>query len=161
MKLFGIILLVSSAYLLGSLAAVNEGEKLKALNSLISMLQFLFRRMETENKSLNLLFAQYKDGYLEKTGFLPKLRQGEADLSKRWEKGLDCLNLEEHLKNELLHFGESLGRLGLEAQLKNINQCVSFLEQEKEKLKTNLPQKQKSIKAVAFLLGALTAIILI
>ncbi len=161
MKLFGIVLLVLCSYLLGNVIAVNEGEKLKTLNSLISMLQFLSRRMEGENRPLNLLFAQYKDSYLEKTGFLQSLRQGGENLIGRWNTALDCLPLEERLKNELLNFGESLGRLGLDAQLKNINLCVLMLEQEKEKLKTALPQKQKSIKAVAFLLGALTAIILI
>ena len=60
-----------------------------------------------------------------------------------------------------MHFGESLGRLELEGQLKNIDSCLSVLVQERERLKKTIPMKQKSIKAAAFLSGALTAIILI
>lgn len=161
MRLLGIILLVSSSYLLGGVIAAKEGERLKAISSLILMLQFLFRRMETESKPLYLLFSEYNDGYLEKCGFLPRLRNRGSELSAGWQEAAGLIPLEEPLINEVCRFGESLGRLGLEPQLKQITVLINLLEQEKEKLRLTLPKKQKSIKAVAFLLGALTAIILI
>lgn len=161
MSLAGALILISSAYFLGRVIAVREGEVLKALDSVINMLRFVYRRMETENTPLYLLFEKYKDGYLEDTGFLPILRSHGNLASRFWSEAVDKLSLTSEAKTELLHFGETLGALDLESQLKRINACMDFLGQERERLRVSVPLKQKSIKTVSFLFGALTAIVLL
>ncbi len=161
MNLAGAIILVLSAYLCGRAIAMQETEKLKALDSVIKMLHFIYRRMETEGAPLYLLFDKYNDDYLETSGFLSMLRTHGNLASKFWNQAVYLLPLTNESEAELLHLGETLGNLDLEAQLKQIRSCLSLLEQEKEKLRTSIPLKQKSIKTVAFLFGALTAIVLI
>ena len=161
MSLAGALILISSAYFLGRAIALREGEALKALDSVINMLRFVHRRMETEGTPLYLLFEKYKDGYLEDAGFLPILRAHGNLASRFWGEAVEELSLTSEAKIELLHFGETLGTLDLENQLKRINACMDFLVQEREKLRISVPLKQKSIKTVAFLFGALTAIVLL
>ena len=161
MKIAGTIILVAASYFCGVIVASLEGEKIKALDSMVELLQYLFRRMETECTPLKVIFGSYKNDYLEKTGFLAALRGGGNSLSALWGNGLEMLCLEWESKDELLHLGESLGRLDLESQLKCIESCRRFLEQKRDSLKNSVPKKQKSIKAVAFLLGAMATIILI
>lgn len=161
MTLLGAVILVIAAYGCGIAIASEEGEKLKALEGLIGLLQYFRRRMVAEGTPLYLLFDGYKNEYLERSGFLPRLRSFGNRAPRFWGEALEALSLEETAKDELLHFGESLGRLELEGQLKNIDSCLSVLVQERERLKKTIPMKQKSIKAAAFLSGALTAIVLI
>lgn len=161
MKIVGTVILVAASYFCGVTVASWEGEKIKALDSMVELLGYLFRRMETECIPLKAIFNSYKNDYLEKTGFLPALRNGSNSLSALWGNGLEKLCLESESKDELLHLGESLGRLDLESQLKRIESCRMFLEQKMDSLRISIPKKQKSIKAIAFLLGAMGAIILI
>lgn len=161
MTFIGAVLLVAAAYACGTVIASEEGEKLKTLDGLIDLLQYLRRRMAAEGTPLYLLFGGYKNEYLEKEGVLPKIRSYGRRAPEVWGEALEPLPLEETAWNELLHFGSSLGRLELESQLKTMDSCLSVLIKERERLKTAIPMKQKSIKAVAFLSGALTAIILI
>ncbi len=161
MSLAGALILVLSAYFLGRALALREGEVLKGLDAVINMLNFVYRRMETEGTPLYLLFEKYKDDYLETLGFLPLLRAHGNLASRFWGEAVGLLPLTADAKNELLHFGETLGTLDLESQLKRINACIGFLRQERETLRISVPLKQKSIKTVAFLFGALTAIVLL
>ena len=161
MKWTGALLLIFSSYFCGIFLARREGEKLKTVDSLISLLRYMRRRMEGERVPLYNVFAGFEDIYLESAGFLQNLRTCRSGLNSIWRDSLKTLPLSGEILKELDVFGASMGRLALEEQLKCIDVCISALEEEKRKILSQLPKKQKSIRTVALLLGALTAIILL
>lgn len=161
MNWLGAVILVASAYFCGIGIAKNEGEQLKALDSLIKLLDFMRRRMSAERIPLYSVFASFSDSYLEVSDFLPLMRSCRNSPADLWQKGIMALPIEGDARTELLHLGESLGTLPLDQQLKRIDSCVSVLNISRNSLREALPKRQKSIKTVSLLIGALTAIILL
>lgn len=160
MNWLGALLLVISAYFCGIKLAHDEGERLKALDSIIDLLEFMHRRMNAERTPLYLLFASFEDEYLESVGFLPVMRSCRSGLTPLWQEAVSKLPLDTESERELLHFGESLGALPLDTQSARLSSCLSALADSRAKLRDTLPAKQKSIKTVSLLFGALAAIIL-
>lgn len=161
MSWVGALLLVTSAYFFGIGIARQEGNRLKALDSMIDLLEFMYRRMSGHRMPLYGLFASFQDKYLEAVGFLPLLRSCRNGLSDIWINALELLPLDDESERELVHFGSELGLLPLDEQLKRIEICLGAITSCREKLRISLPPKQKSIKTVSLLFGALGAIILL
>ena len=161
MKWIGALLLLMSSYFCGIYLAKREGAELKTIDSLISLLGYMRRRMQGERIPLYDVFAGYEDEYLESVGFLPNLRSCRNGLNSIWRNSLVVLPVSEGIFRELDIFGASMGRLSFDEQLGCLDICITALEEEKKKLRSELPKKQKSIKTVALLLGALTAILLL
>lgn len=161
MKWVGALILAVSSYFVGIKIARREGESLIALNSLIGLLEFTLRSMTLSLKPLYAIFSDYSQPYLEDVGFLPLLRGRKTDLPSVWQEACGLLPLSEEIMPELQYLGGELGALSLEEQEKRIKSCLSALKNERDSLRGTLPQKQKSIRTVSLLLGALCAIILL
>lgn len=161
MQWIGAVILVISSYFMGIKISRREGEALIALNSLIELLEFTQRRIALSLKPLYAIFSDYNNSYLTETGFLDLLRNQKNDPSSAWSAACALLPISEDSLIELQYLGGELGALPLEEQEKRLNACLSALKTERDTLRGSLPQKQKSIRTVSLLLGALGAIILL
>ncbi len=161
MKWLGAVILATTAYLLGAALAKKELEKLQAVTSLISFFGFMRRRMLSERAPLYEVFSSYNDELLEKTGFLPELRAHRSGINGSFERAARCLSVDDDIYRELLLFGNELGSLPLDEQIKRIDACLSALEEKKKILSDSIPSKQKCIKTVCLLAGVLVAIIML
>ncbi len=160
MKWAGAILLVLASYFLGIRIADEEKKRLVEVESLLSLLKFMRRRMETERASLFAVFTDFDDAYLGSIGFL-KILCSDRNPKTAWSKALTLLKCDEEISRELAHFGCDLGALPLEDQLSKLENCILALEEKRSVLRAALPNKQKATKTVCLLAGALAAIIMI
>ena len=160
MNWIGGVLVVMSGYLFGKYLSEIERDKLKAIEALLDFLGYMRRKMLYERIELYSIFCDYSDEYLEKVGFLSELRFCNNGKNK-WETAIKAFEIEDNVYNELKYFGESLGILPIDEQIKRLDSCCISLEETKNKLKSSIPPKQKSIKTVCLLFGLMTAIILL
>ena len=161
MKWFGAAIIIIVSYLCGNLLSSEENKKLVCLDSLIALLGFMLRRISSERTPLYEIFVSFSDAFLEERGFLPLMRSHRGETNRLWIEAIDLLPLERETQNELARFGTDLGRLNLDEQEKRIMACTDMLVYERDKLKSILPAKQKSIRAVCLLIGVMTAILLL
>ncbi len=161
MNWLGALLVVCASYLCGLALAKDEGNGLKTLDSLLLLLSYMRRRMSTERIPLFTIFSDFHDEYLENCGFLDIIRSHRNGLPLLWSEAVSRLHADEEIKREYLHFGESLGGLPLDEQIKRLDALTSFITEKRNELRAGLPDKQKSIKTVSLLLGLMTAIILL
>lgn len=161
MKWLGAALLIAASYLCGEMISHEEKKKLIAVDSLISLLYFMQRKMISERMPLYEIFNSFSDGYLEQSGFLPLIRSHRTETNRLWEEAIRLLPLENDIISELERFGRELGRLALDEQEKRTNACAELLNRERDKLKSALPAKQKSARAVSLLIGMMAAILLL
>ncbi len=161
MSLLGGGLVVCAFWLLGRLLAAEEKQKLLALEGLISFFRYTGRRISVFRAPLGEIFAGFENRFLEQKGFLQALHFGSGSVGERFGRGLELLPLESELRAELRLFASELGQLTLSEQEARLNACLSLLESGLERLKSAVPAKQKSIKAVCTLAGAMVAIIML
>lgn len=162
MKWFLCFLIVISSYLFGASLSGNEKKKLRSLISVRDLTAELLRSIEYIRTPLSEFFNGYKDGFLEETGFLSKLRNRNArDFFSAWEEAGKTLVLTEKAESAFISLGSDLGRLPFEEQKKKARYCLSVFEEEAEALSKTLPDRSKSIKAVSTLAGIMISILLI
>ncbi len=161
MNWLGAMVLAFSAYWVGIGLSFSEGEKIKALESLVSLLEYMKRRMSAEKRTLKGIFASFEDDYLSRKGFLEKVCGGNKPLNELWTDACEGLPLSEVTSKEMYFFGSELGKLPLDEQILRLDTCMNAIKGELIELRTSLPKKQKSIKTVCGLCGILAAIILL
>lgn len=161
MNWIGAILLTLCSYIAGTMLASGEKESLFTLEALVSFFCCMRRRIYAERIPLCRIFAEYENELLEKNGFLPLLRSQRAMPSHIWNRAVGLLFIENGVKRELCSFGEALGNLPLDEQIKRIDGCISMLEGARDSVVKTLPEKQKSTKTVCLIIGLITAIILL
>lgn len=161
MNWVGACAVVLASYYCGVLLAKADGGRLRCVESLIGLMGYMRRRMAGERQPLYRIFSEYSDEYLDESGFLRAVASRNADVSELWIACLPMLDLDEREREELSLFGESLGKLPLDEQIKRLDICISALASSRESLKSTLPAKQKSTRTVCLLFGLLTAIILL
>ena len=161
MNWLGAFLVVIASYLCGITLSKDEYDKLNTVESLMDLIAYMKRRMSLERLPLLRIFFEY-DGRSKKIDrFLTELRSYNVRIDKAWKNAVLLLSVDENTKKELIRFGESLGLLALDEQIKRLDSISSFLEAKRKELTDSLPARQKSIKAVCTLIGLMTAIILL
>lgn len=161
MNWLGAAILVLASYICGNMLSAQMQEQVKILSALITLLEYMRRRMLSERAPLHRIFFDFDNELLVNIGFIPPLRTKRSDISDIWSDAVKKLSISEEAKNELCLLGISLGRVRLDEQIKRLDACISYLESEQKRLQSELPPKQKSTKTVCLLFGLLTAIILL
>lgn len=160
MKWAGAAIIITVCYTFGRFIARDEYEKARALDSLLRLFSYMKRRIYAERAPVFEIFSSFSDAYLEECGFLSIIRSHRYGLPSLWKEAVEALRINNELKPELIHFGDELGRLPLDEQLKRIDGITAFINSERDALKEVLPKKQKSIRSFWLLTGILTVIIL-
>ena len=161
MKLLACGLIVICSYFIGATLCEAEGDKLKTLDALYSLFSEMLMRISGERAPLYRIFAEAESEQLERIGFLPLLRSQRGISVSVWEKAVGTLGCAPTLTRELDLFGAELGRLALDEQIKRIEACRASIAEHRDMLARELPDRQKSTKAVCLLAGLMTAIILL
>ncbi len=161
MKWIGALLFVLATYLFGTKLSKDEEERLLSVDSLIKLLTYMKRKINSERTLLFELFSSFRDEYLERVGFLEEINRNRNPSEDKWESALSLLSFEIDIKAEMIRFFSELGTLQLEDQIKRIDYILSVLSERRDVIKKELPDKQKTIKTVCLLAGMLTTIILL
>ena len=157
----GAFLTVVSSYLCGIMLANGESERLWAVESLLRLFTYMHRRISAERLPLYRIFVEFTDEYLERIGFLDRVRSSRHGLESVWQSAVLLLPTDKEVFDELFRFGESLGILPLDEQIKRIDITCIFLNEKRAKISGALQQKRKSVKSVCLLMGIAIAIILL
>ncbi|MBO4452705.1 MAG: hypothetical protein J5793_02100 [Clostridia bacterium] len=160
MRYLGALFVVASSWIAGGIAAKVVKEYPDSLCSLCRLAEYTLRRICRERAPLSAIFRNFDDPFLEKKGFLAILRS-EGDIRELWRCAIEKLPLSEEIRLECLSFGGDLGVLPLYEQQKRLESLRDALLKERDSALKSLPAKQKSVRAVAALAGALAAIVLI
>lgn len=160
MKWVGALFLVAASYLLGNAIANDESKQLAETDSLILLLKYMRRRMESERIPLFNVFADFSDQALESNGFMQALCNNKSSKTA-WLQALPLLSIDSEALRELTSFGQTLGELPLTEQLLKLDSCLAFLTEKKKALRETLPNKQRATKTVCLLVGVLIAIIML
>lgn len=162
MRLIGGLLIVSAFSFCGVSFAGEARTEIRALESLLSLLRTLSQRLSWGKEPLRSLFSSFRDPYLERTGFLPLLRNAEGrNYPDAWEQALRLLPLPPEAMQEAQTLGASLGRVSLEAQLERLSLCIASLEICHRNAQTHAQRKCRSTVALWVLTGLLAALLLI
>ncbi len=159
MNWIGALLVVTASYYCGVLVAESEKKRLEEVELIISLLSYMRRRMSVERMSLYRIFESFRAQ--NESEFLEILTANSGDASLLWKEAVALLSIDADLKCELLIFGESLGKLPMTEQIKRLDSCTDVLIKGKDRLKSELPARQKSRRTVCLLFGLMTAIILL
>ncbi len=161
MNWLGAFLTVVSSYICGIMLANGENERLCIIDSLLRLFTYMHRRISAERLPLYRIFVEFTDEYLERIGFLERVRSSRHGLENVWQSAVKLLPTDKEVLDELVRFGESLGILPLDEQIKRIEVTCIFLNEKRAKISGALQQKRKSVKSVCLLMGIAIAIILL
>ncbi len=162
MRLIGGLLLVGASAACGILLTGEAKTEIRALEALLELLRTISRRLTWGHDPLRTLFADYRDPYLERTGFLPALRNADGRAYPvAWSQALHTLPLSPDAMKEAESLGPSLGRLSLEAQLEQLALCIDALSACRDTAKQNAEKNRRSTVALWTLAGLLVALLLL
>lgn len=156
LKTIGIILILTISAVIGFVLSSNLRTRLKNISSLRSFIEHISENIQLYKTPLDEIYSSYYDEYLEKTGFLKDLDSGLYSSAKN--SGL--LYGDEETKiiktiSDRLGYGtaEDMGKLCFSSIDK-----LRYLE---DKLKKELPDKQKVYRTISILAGASIVIMFI
>lgn len=162
MRLIGGLLIVSAFSFCGVSFAGEARAEIRALEALLALLRALSQRLAWGKEPLHTLFRSYRDPYLERTGFLPALRETEGrSYPDVWEQALRLLPLPPEAMRASQTLGASLGRVSLEAQLEHLSLCIASLDACRQNALTNADRNRRSTVALWILAGLLVALLLL
>ena len=149
-----IISSVSAAFIYSSgcrrRIAVNEG--------MLDLISYIRARILFFRDPLSLIFADYQNESLEKTGFLSEVPDAGfgAALSN---SGILHL-FDKNTSACLVDFSKKLGRTGVEEQINNCDMCISLLTDNLKAMKAELPDRARMYSSLCVIAG-LGAVLLI
>ncbi|MBR3836572.1 MAG: hypothetical protein IKJ74_00360 [Clostridia bacterium] len=139
MRVTGITLLSLVPILIGLYRKEKLLRQGRLRASLLHLLETVAFEIDAFTRTQDQIFLQFRDRELEKTGFLPQLRQEiEKAPCGAFRRSLTVLFQESFLsereQNELLEFGEYFGLQSKEAQLRDCKKILSLLHSEEERV---------------------------
>lgn len=162
MRLLGGLLVLLSFTLCGISFANGVRTQQQTMEAMLSLLRTLSQTLQWGRAPLCEVFRAYRDPLLEKTGFLPALRDADGrNYPAVWDASLSLLSLPENARSPLRSFGNALGRLPLGTQKEQTSLCIAALEDALEAFRAQAMQKRRSTVALWTLAGLLVAVLLL
>ena len=162
MRLIGGLLIVTAFFWIGTASAREIRAALRALESMLAFLRELSRKLAWSRIPLQAVFAQAREPFLERIGFLHILRDADPkQYALAWQSALARLPLSEVSQKPLRELGQSLGRVSLQTQTEQLSLCIVSLEEAYAAHKQKAADKQRSAVSLWTLSGLLIALLLI
>jgi stage III sporulation protein AB len=168
-KLLGSMLIISASIILGIKRIKNDTQRLTDMEAIVQML----KRLEGELSSYSTPLPQLFDNLIfHCTGvaraFLEILSSnlsylGEVEFSTIWSMSANE-TLKQLRKDELSEFvnlGNSLGRYGLDLQVKALDLCITYFENAIAEMRAKLPEMKKLYIGISGTCGILLVILLV
>lgn len=161
MNWIGAMLTVFASYMCGIMLSRGQAERVKTLESLLRLFLFMKLQIVTRRYPLYRIFSEFDDRLLKENGFLELIGRQKNITKTLWNEAIQLLTLDNETGNMLLSFGDGLGSVTLDEQIKQIDAASAYLSDALDRQRARLPEKQKSIRAVCLLMGLAAAIILL
>ncbi len=169
-KLLGAVLVIGSATVIGFSMATKYAKRPETLRALQAALQMLESEIAFSMSTLPQAFDRISHSFghsigklFEYTSHLIKQRTG-ITAKEAWMKAIyeynNILHLEKQDKDILMAFGNALGRLDKESQIKNIHLACSKLSLEEKKAEDLKYKYVRMYKGLGVLGGDLIVLLL-
>ena len=160
MKLVGILLIILSSFIIGSILEREAGEGTRQLSSFSAFLSTLRRRLECYLDSPEQIAADYRDPCLEKTGFLEALRHGRS-IRESYQRSRSSLSIPTDADRILSDLFSSFGRGYLTSELHTVDNAISSIEKTLSLESKSAKLKGRALKIAAPTLGLGLVILII
>ncbi|MBE6708706.1 MAG: hypothetical protein E7578_05645 [Ruminococcaceae bacterium] len=156
MKTIGIIIILTLSVLVGFILSDNLRTRLKNITSLCSFVEYISENIRLYKTPLDEIFTSFSNEYLEKTGFIKGLETGLYNSAKN--AGL-LYGDEESIIIKTV--SDKLGYGTVDEMDKLCSSAINKLKNLEDKLKKELPDKQKVYRTISVLAGASIVIMFI
>ncbi|HBL85188.1 MAG: hypothetical protein A2Y17_01460 [Clostridiales bacterium GWF2_38_85] len=163
MELVGAVMICSSCFILGVLAARSEKQTCDRISALLRLVIHIKNTISVTRIPLGEVFGRYNDKILTECGFLGILKYPNStnDYSVRWQRGIQLMLLPPEISQAAISVGRRLGRLDLKTQLEQLIYLENILAEALKEQRKALEGKQKIYKSVSLLVGVVISILLL
>ena len=169
MKTGGLVLIISSAFLLGLKCVDGKQRTARALGDYCSMLTLLSGELRSSEQPLPALLGEICPRARGRASmFLMVLmasmdRLGEQRFGSLWREALEQTagELPSDARYELVKLGGVLGRYDTETQCREIGSCILLLRERELKLKNELPQYRRLVFGLVLTGAGMISLVLI
>ena len=149
LKIIGIILILTISVTIGFILCNNLRTRLKNITSLCSFIEHISDNIQLYKTPLDEIYASFSDDYLEKTGFISGLDSGF------YNSAANCGLLYGDEESKIIrNIGEKLGCGTVEEMSKLCISSIDKLRRLEDKLRCELPDKQKVYRRISIIAGA-------
>lgn len=167
MKWIGAFLCFFTSVAIGCMAGKNEKMRTEQCEAFLEFFVYIQNQVGYFLAPTKLMYKNFHNVVLEKTGFLDTLCAHENDdvYFNVWERALsDCkesLKLSETQYGIVHAFGSCIGKSNEELQLKNLEYYTKAMRTETEKQKKQMQKNIKLYRTLGFSAGAAILILVI
>ena len=167
-KSIGVVFIVGSCACVGFKIAANYKKEEKMLCDLVMILEYMISELQYRLTPLPLLCRQVSQLFPNALGNLFKKFSDELDLQKHADPGSCMATVLKNTtfitpitRNQIITLCNSVGRFGMEGQLKGLNTVQLECERQLSLLRNNRDSKIRSYQTLGLCAGAALAILLI
>ena len=157
-KLVGILFIAIATGACGFEYATMLKCRLRSLEAILSLIESLEARISAFLTPESEFFYTYSDELLEKSGFLEHLRGGKG-FSEAVSLCADALFLDVCDIELLREFGDGLGAISVESEVKRCSFYKNKCKERLEELKAQLPLRLRLYKSIGFMSALLAAVL--
>ena len=160
LRIFGIGLITVVVSVWGERIIVRQKARIKALESLIRMMESFGAKARSFGTPLKSFLSEYRDELLEASGFLNSAIL-TMSLGTAAHESADKLCIDGEDVALISEFGEGLGQYSLDEELKRCDYYVLQTKKLLETAKEKLPGETKLLRSAGVMCGILAAVLLI
>ncbi len=167
MKWIGAVFCFLASLGIGLSAGRNEKERTAQCEAFLELFVYIQNQVGYFLAPTKLMYKNFHNDVLQKTGFLEALTAHEADevYFDAWNDALararPNLNLSETQYGIVRSFGSCIGKSNEELQLKHLEYYTKAMRAEVEKQKTEMKKNIKLYRTIGFAVGASIVILVI
>ena len=156
-KLLGGVMIILSSFFVGRTLCSYERNRLLESEAFLNLIRHIKSEIFCYKTPLPKIISSYTDKSLSSCGFLSSFDISWNDaLTSSWDK----LHIDGETKELLLAFGKELGGSYKDEQINSCDYYANKLSEKIEKIRVELPQKEKMYRSLAVVTGIFTVIIL-
>lgn len=167
MKWMGGFLCFLASVGMGIMAGKNEEERTAQCEAFLSLFVYIQNQVSYFLAPTKLMYKNFQNAVLEKTGFLRALTEHETDevYFDVWEDALSAskpnLRLTEAQYEIVRSFGSCIGKSNEDLQMKHLEYYTKAMRTEAEKQKAEMKKNIKMYRTMGFAIGAAIFIVVI
>ena len=167
MKLAGAVLIFVFFSLLGIYKGDYEKKRLSECEAFAELFEYIKNQGRFFLTPTKVMYRNFENDLLEKSGFLPELRSHEKDdiycnvWNVSFEKCMKYFHLTEKQRSLIMDFGDVIGKSNGEIQMQSFDYYISMLKNETEKQRAETEKNIKLYRTLGIAAGACAAILII
>lgn len=160
--LLGAVLVIGAGTSAGAVIVSRKEKALHELCGITRLTAYLATEIAHTRRPLDELIDLFSDQRLEKSGFLPKLRESRSvSYECRWNEAMKLLSVENDTAELCAAVGDGLGASALDDEITRLGILAAKLKECVERERDSLLRERKVIYSVSSMAGLAAAVILI